>query len=73
MRFSDGRPEQSIFFTSKTAVRFDMPLTFPDYHGRGGPRARRAAARCDAAFDGRELGCASQNLGSRCPNSRVPA
>src|SRR3989449_11397042 len=30
--FLSAGPEAVDFFTSKTAVRFDMPLTFPDYH-----------------------------------------
>src|SRR3974390_62492 len=30
--FLAAGPEAVDFFTGKTAVRFDMPLTFPDYH-----------------------------------------
>ena len=30
--FLDQGPKAIEFFTSKTAVQFDMPLTFPDYH-----------------------------------------
>ena len=42
MRFSPRVPEAVDFFTSKTAVRFDMPLTFPDYHAEApGRRAGR--------------------------------
>src|SRR5262252_10673992 len=30
--FLANGPEAVDFFTTRTAVRFDMPLTFPDYH-----------------------------------------
>jgi succinate dehydrogenase/fumarate reductase flavoprotein subunit len=30
--FLSNGPEAVDFFTGKTALRFDMPLTFPDYH-----------------------------------------
>src|SRR3954467_4822536 len=30
--FLAAGPEAVEFFTTKTALRFDMPLTFPDYH-----------------------------------------
>ena len=40
--FLSAGPEAVDFFTSKTAVRFDMPLTFPDYHAEApGRRAGR--------------------------------
>jgi len=41
--FLTAGPEAVDFFTSKTALRFDMPLTFPDYHAEH-RAARRAAA-----------------------------
>ena len=42
--FLSAGPEAVDFFTSKTAVRFDMPLTFPDYHAEapGGAQGGRS-------------------------------
>ena len=42
--FLTAGPEAVDFFTSKTALRFDMPLVFPDYHAEA-PGERKAAAR----------------------------
>ena len=49
-------PQAVDFFTRRTAVQFDMPPVFPDYHAeaRGGlPGGRSMVTR---PFDGRELG-----------------
>ncbi|MGY4326670.1 glycine/D-amino acid oxidase-like deaminating enzyme [Bradyrhizobium sp. LB7.2] len=54
--FLSAGPEAVGFFTSKTALRFDMPLVFPDYHAEvarrhpgwpfdGGAPVRRPRAR----------------------------
>ena len=49
-------PKAVEFFTSRTAVQFDMPMTFPDYHAEapgGGQGGRSLATR---PYDARELG-----------------
>ena len=45
--FLSAGPEAVDFFTGKTAVRFDMPLTFPDYDAEapGGAQGGRSMRR----------------------------
>ena len=54
--FLTAGPEAVDFFTSKTAVRFDMPLTFPDYHAEAPGGAQGGRSMVTRPFDGRELG-----------------
>jgi len=54
--FLAAGPEAVDFFTSKTAVRFDMPLTFPDYHAEAPGGAQGGRSMVTRPFDGRELG-----------------
>ena len=54
--FLSAGPEAVDFFTSKTAVRFDMPLTFPDYHAEAPGGAQGGRSMVTRPFDGRELG-----------------
>ena len=60
MPFSTTGPEAVDFFTTKTAVRFDMPLTFPDYHAEAPGGAQGGRSMVTRPFDGRELGDAYQ-------------
>ena len=72
--FLSAGPEAVDFFTSKTAVRFDMPLTFPDYHAEAPGGAQGGRSMVTRPFDGRELGAAHQeSRQSRCPNSPCSA
>ena len=48
-------PEAVEFFTSKTAVRFDMPLVFPDYHAEAPGGVQGGRAMIARPFDGRRL------------------
>ena len=62
--FLTAGPEAVDFFTSKTALRFDMPLTFPDYHAEAPGGAQGGRSMVTRPFDGRELGPHIKNLGS---------
>lgn len=44
------------FFTQNTAVKFDMPLTFPDYHAEAPGAMQGGRSMVARHFDGRELG-----------------
>src|SRR6516225_3361103 len=65
--FLDAGPEAVDFFTAKTAVRFDMPLTFPDYHAEAPGGAQGGRSMVTRPFDGRELGARIKDLGSPLP------
>ena len=60
-------PEAVDFFTTKTAVRFDMPLTFPDYHAEAPGGAQGGRSMVTRPFDGRELGERIKDIGSPLP------
>src|SRR6185436_17716310 len=62
--FLTSGPEAVDFFTSKTEVRFDMPLTFPDYHAEAPGGAQGGRSMVTRPFDGRELGEYVKTLGS---------
>jgi succinate dehydrogenase/fumarate reductase flavoprotein subunit len=64
-------PEAVDFFTSKTALRFDMPLVFPDYHAEAPGGAQGGRSMVTRPFDGRELGDQIQNLGAPLPELTV--
>lgn len=64
-------PEAVDFFTSKTAVRFDMPLTFPDYHAEAPGGAQGGRSMVTRPFDGHELGSHLKDLGSPLPELTV--
>ena len=59
------------FFTSKTAVRFDMPLTFPDYHAEAPGGTQGGRSMVTRPFDGRELGEHIKSLGGPLPELTV--
>ena len=54
--FLAAGPEAVDFFTTKTAVRFDMPLVFPDYHAEAPGGAQGGRSMVARPFDARELG-----------------
>ena len=69
--FLSAGPEAVDFFTSKTAVRFDMPLTFPDYHAEAPGGAQGGRSMVTRPFDGHELGEHIKTLGSPLPELTV--
>src|SRR5262249_53259 len=69
--FLENGPEAVDFFTTKTAVRFDMPLTFPDYHAEAPGGAQVGRSMVTGPFDGRELGEHVKDLGGPLPELTV--
>ncbi|MCS3450971.1 MULTISPECIES: FAD-dependent oxidoreductase [Bradyrhizobium] len=64
-------PKAVDFFTTSTAVRFDMPLTFPDYHAEAPGGAQGGRSMVTRPFDAHELGDALKYLGSPLPELTV--
>ena len=64
-------PEAVDFFTSKTALKFDMPLTFPDYHAEAPGGTQGGRSMVTRPFDGRELGHHIKDLGQPLPELTV--
>jgi succinate dehydrogenase/fumarate reductase flavoprotein subunit len=69
--FLTAGPEAVDFFTSQTAVRFDMPLTFPDYHAEAPGGVQGGRSMVTRPFDGRELGPHIKYLGNPLPELTV--
>jgi succinate dehydrogenase/fumarate reductase flavoprotein subunit len=69
--FLANGPEAVDFFTSKTALRFDMPLTFPDYHAEAPGGAQGGRSMVTRPFDGHELGQHIRDLGAPLPELTV--
>jgi succinate dehydrogenase/fumarate reductase flavoprotein subunit len=69
--FLSNGPEAVDFFTSKTALRFDMPLTFPDYHAEAPGGAQGGRSMVTRPFDGHELGPHIKDLGAPLPELTV--
>jgi succinate dehydrogenase/fumarate reductase flavoprotein subunit len=69
--FLTAGPEAVDFFTSKTTVKFDMPLTFPDYHAEAPGGAQGGRSMVTRPFDGRELGEHIKTLGGPLPELTV--
>jgi hypothetical protein len=67
---TDG-PEAVDFFTTKTALRFDMPLTFPDYHAEAPGGMHGGRSMVTRPFDGRQLGPHIEDLGAPLPELTV--
>jgi succinate dehydrogenase/fumarate reductase flavoprotein subunit len=65
--FLAAGPEAVDFFTTKTAVRFDMPLTFPDYHAEAPGGAQGGRSMVTRPFDGRALGDRIKEIGRPLP------
>jgi succinate dehydrogenase/fumarate reductase flavoprotein subunit len=69
--FLTAGPEAVDFFTTETALRFDMPLTFPDYHAEAPGGAQGGRSMVTRPFDGRELGDHIKDLGAPLPELTV--
>ncbi|MGY3031083.1 succinate dehydrogenase/fumarate reductase flavoprotein subunit [Bradyrhizobium sp. USDA 4354] len=69
--FLSAGPEAVDFFTTKTALRFDMPLVFPDYHAEAPGGAQGGRSMVTRPFDGRELGELIKTLGMPLPELTV--
>ncbi|MGY8667565.1 FAD-dependent oxidoreductase [Bradyrhizobium sp. UFLA05-109] len=69
--FLSAGPEAVDFFTTKTALRFDMPLVFPDYHAEAPGGAQGGRSMVTRPFDGRELGDHIKTLGQPLPELTV--
>jgi succinate dehydrogenase/fumarate reductase flavoprotein subunit len=69
--FLSNGPEAVDFFTSNTALRFDMPLTFPDYHAEAPGGAQGGRSMVTRPFDGHELGEHIKDLGTPLPELTV--
>jgi succinate dehydrogenase/fumarate reductase flavoprotein subunit len=69
--FLAAGPEAVDFFTTKTAVRFDMPLVFPDYHAEAPGGAQGGRSMVARPFDAGELGSHIKNLGAPLPELTV--
>ncbi|MCA1526943.1 FAD-dependent oxidoreductase [Bradyrhizobium yuanmingense] len=69
--FLSAGPEAVDFFTTKTALRFDMPLVFPDYHAEAPGGAQGGRSMVTRPFDGRELGNLIKSLGRPLPELTV--
>jgi succinate dehydrogenase/fumarate reductase flavoprotein subunit len=69
--FLTAGPEAVDFFTTETALRFDMPLVFPDYHAEAPGGAQGGRSMVTRPFDGRELGEHIKDLGAPLPELTV--
>lgn len=69
--FLTAGPEAVDFFTSETALRFDMPLTFPDYHAEAPGGAQGGRSMVTRPFDAHELGEHIKDLGAPLPELTV--
>jgi succinate dehydrogenase/fumarate reductase flavoprotein subunit len=69
--FLAAGPEAVDFFTSKTALRFDMPLTFPDYHAEAPGGTQGGRSMVTRPFDAHELGEHLKDLGAPLPELTV--
>ncbi|MBR0830063.1 FAD-dependent oxidoreductase [Bradyrhizobium manausense] len=69
--FLEAGPEAVDFFTTKTALRFDMPLVFPDYHSEAPGGTQGGRSMVARPFDGRELGDHIKTLGMPLPELTV--
>lgn len=69
--FLDQGPKAIQFFMSKTAVQFDMPLTFPDYHAEAPGAAQGGRSMVTRPYDARELGPLLKTLGPVLPELTV--
>lgn len=69
--FVENGPKAIDFFTSKTAVQFDMPPVFPDYHAEAPGGAQGGRSMVARPFDGRELGDRVKHLALPLPELTV--
>lgn len=69
--FLANGPKAVAFFTSSTAVQFDMPLTFPDYHAEAPGAAQGGRSMVTRPYDARELGPLLKTLGPVLPELTI--
>ena len=69
--FLAAGPQAIDFFTTQTAVRFDMPLTFPDYDAEAPGGTQGGRSMVARPFDGRELGDKIKDIGAPLPELTV--
>lgn len=69
--FLANGPQAIEFFMTKTAVQFDMPLTFPDYHAEAPGAAQGGRSMVTRPYDARELGPLLKALGPVLPELTV--
>ena len=69
--FLENGPKAVDFFTRKTAVQFDMPPVFPDYHAEAPGGRQGGRSMVARPFDGRELGARIKDLASPLPELTV--
>lgn len=69
--FLENGPKAIEFFMSKTALQFDMPLTFPDYHAEAPGAAQGGRSMLTRPYDARELGDLLKTLGPVLPELTV--
>ncbi|WP_349606794.1 FAD-dependent oxidoreductase [Cupriavidus sp. DF5525] len=69
--FLANGPKAIEFFMSNTAVQFDMPLTFPDYHAEAPGAAQGGRSMVTRPYDARELGQLLKTLGPVLPELTV--
>ncbi|SOY61060.1 FAD-dependent oxidoreductase [Cupriavidus taiwanensis] len=69
--FLANGPKAIEFFMAKTAVQFDMPLTFPDYHAEAPGAAQGGRSMVTRPYDARELGPLLKTLGPVLPELTV--
>lgn len=69
--FLDNGPKAIEFFMGKTAVQFDMPLTFPDYHAEAPGAAQGGRSMVTRPFNAGELGPLLKDLGPVLPELTV--
>jgi succinate dehydrogenase/fumarate reductase flavoprotein subunit len=69
--FLENGPKAVDFFLAKTALRFDMPLVFPDYHAEAPGGTQCGRSMIARPFDGRELGAGLKDLAPALPELTV--
>lgn len=69
--FLEQGPKAIEFFMANTAVQFDMPLTFPDYHAEAPGGAQGGRSMVTRPYDARELGPLLKTLGPVLPELTV--
>jgi succinate dehydrogenase/fumarate reductase flavoprotein subunit len=69
--FLANGPKAVDFFTRNTAVQFDMPPVFPDYHAEAPGGTQGGRSMVARPFDGRELGPRIKDLAPPLPELTV--
>jgi succinate dehydrogenase/fumarate reductase flavoprotein subunit len=69
--FIEHGPKAIDFFLRTSAVRFDLPLVFPDYHAEAPGGTQGGRSMVARPFDGRELGDHIKTLGAALPELTV--